>query len=214
MSAPSSADLAQATAEGLSIHVADIVRYEGVFLNHTVPPLGEKGIGIEQQHQMAAYASGPVQAAQSGRSLGSGGSSALGKPIPRWPSMRATLTCNVVMTPHAYPYEDMTPDDLAVLAPDGTQIDGRLDPSYDSLLHMGVYSARPEVFSVLHTEPPYVNAFGALGRDIPPVTTTGLKSANGSIPIMPFRLARGTDWRSCYLRYRGATSPCSEDSRP
>ncbi|MDE0654769.1 MAG: ABC transporter substrate-binding protein [bacterium] len=33
-----------ALSEGFSIHVADIVRYEGVFLNHTVPPLGEIGV--------------------------------------------------------------------------------------------------------------------------------------------------------------------------
>lgn len=105
-------------------------------------------------------------------------------------SARDADTGNVVITPHAYPYEDMTTDDLVILAPDGTQIDGRLDPSYDALLHLGVYAARPEVFAVLHTEPPYVNAFGALGRDILPVTTTGLKSANGSIPIMPFRHRR------------------------
>ena len=31
-------------SDGFSIHVADIVRYEGVFLNHTVPPLGEIGV--------------------------------------------------------------------------------------------------------------------------------------------------------------------------
>lgn len=105
-------------------------------------------------------------------------------------SARDRVTGNVVITPHAYPYEGMTPDDLVVLSPDGTQIDGRLDPSYDALLHVGVYAARPEVSAVLHTEPPYVNAFGALGRDILPVTTTGLKSANGSIPIMPFRHRR------------------------
>ena len=30
------------------------------------------------------------------------------------------------------------------------------------------------MYSVLHTEPPYINAFGALGRGIVPVTTTGL----------------------------------------
>ena len=105
-------------------------------------------------------------------------------------SARDRNTGNVVITPHAYPYEDMTPDDLVVLDADGKQLDGRLDPSYDALLHVGVYAARPEVFSVLHTEPPFVNAFGALGRDILPVTTTGLKSANGTIPIMPFRHRR------------------------
>ncbi|MCY3661359.1 MAG: ABC transporter substrate-binding protein [bacterium] len=31
-------------SEGFSIHVADIVRYEGVFLNHTIPPLDEIGV--------------------------------------------------------------------------------------------------------------------------------------------------------------------------
>ncbi|MCY4629366.1 MAG: ABC transporter substrate-binding protein [bacterium] len=31
-------------SDGFDIHVADIVRYEGVFLNHTVPPLGEVGV--------------------------------------------------------------------------------------------------------------------------------------------------------------------------
>ena len=31
-------------SEGFSVHVDDIVRYEGVFLNHTVAPLGEIGV--------------------------------------------------------------------------------------------------------------------------------------------------------------------------
>jgi peptide/nickel transport system substrate-binding protein len=31
-------------SEGFSVHVDDIVRYEGVFLNHTIPPLGEVGV--------------------------------------------------------------------------------------------------------------------------------------------------------------------------
>ena len=118
-------------------------------------------------------------------------------------SARDGDTGNVVITPHAYPYEDMAPDDLVVLDPDGEQIGGRLDPSYDALLHVGVYKARPEVFAVLHTEPPYVNAFGALGRDILPVTTTGLKSANGSTPIMPFRHRRDEAFTTEMLEVMG-----------
>ena len=66
-----------------------------------------------------------------------------------------------------------------------------------------VYAERPDVYSVLHTEPPYINAFGALGRDIVPVTTTGLKSANGTVPIMPFRKTRGGDFAREMLEIMG-----------
>ena len=118
-------------------------------------------------------------------------------------SARDRDTGNVVVTPHAYPYEDMTPDDLVVLDCDGNQLEGRLAPSYDAMLHVAVYKARPDVYAVLHTEPPYINAFGALGQDILPVTTTGLKSANGTIPIMPFRHRRDDAFTEEMLQVMG-----------
>ena len=86
--------------------------------------------------------------------------------------------------------------------PDGPRSAGVSIP-LRRLLHVGVYKARPEVFAVLHTEPPYVNAFGALGRDILPVTTTGLKSANGTTPIMPFRHRRDEAFTTEMLEVMG-----------
>ena len=65
-----------------------------------------------------------------------------------------------------------------------------VEPSFDVSVHATVYRHRPDVGAVIHTEPHYVNAFGAIGMDIEPVTTTGLKSANGIVPIMPFRTVR------------------------
>ena len=118
-------------------------------------------------------------------------------------SARDRHTGHVAITPHAYPYEDMTADDLVIMHADGRKLAGRLDPSYDVEVHLTVYEERPDVCSVLHTEPPYINAFGALGRDIVPVTTTGLKSANGTIPIMPFRKTRGADFAREMLEIMG-----------
>ena len=43
-----------------------------------------------------------------------------------------------MITPHAYPYEDMTADDLVVMHADGRKLAGRLDPSYDVEVHLTV----------------------------------------------------------------------------
>ncbi len=118
-------------------------------------------------------------------------------------SARDIRTGHIVVTPHAYPYDVMTVDDLVVLNAGGEKVDGHREPSYDAQLHVAVYAARPKVNAVLHTEPPYVNACGALNRHIAPITTTGLKSANGMVPIMPFRYKRGGEFVKEMLEVMG-----------
>ncbi len=94
------------------------------------------------------------------------------------------------ITPHDLSYDLMTARDLVVIRVDGTKVEGELEPSFDVSVHAEVYRQRDDVGAVIHTEPHYVNAFGAVGLDIDPVTTTGLKSANGVTPVMPFRTVR------------------------
>lgn len=105
-------------------------------------------------------------------------------------SVRDPLTGKIAITPHDRPYEDMTTDDLVIVDLDGSRLAGRHEPSYDVRVHCTVYRERPNVHAVIHTEPGYVNAFGSVGLDIEAVTTTGLKSANGTVPVMPFRFVR------------------------
>jgi len=105
-------------------------------------------------------------------------------------SARDPATGLVVITPHDRWYDNLEPHDLLVLATDGTVVAGPHEPSFDHRVHCAVYRERPDVMSVIHTEPPYVNAFGAVGLEIPPVTTTGLKSCGGSVPIMAFEWVR------------------------
>lgn len=105
-------------------------------------------------------------------------------------SVRDRTTGLIGITPHDYPYDDLTVDDLVVMAPDGTKVIGRLEPSYDVRVHRTVYELWANVHAVIHTEPPWVNALGTIDSEIAPVTTTGLKFANGAVPIMPFRTVR------------------------
>ena len=101
-------------------------------------------------------------------------------------SVRDPDTGYLAITPHAYAYAVMTVEDLVVLDPTGSKVAGQHQPSADSLVHATVYKERDDVNAVIHSEPPYVNAFGALGREIHIITTNGLKSSRGDVPIMPF----------------------------
>ena len=101
-------------------------------------------------------------------------------------SVRDPDTGYLAITPHAYAYAVMTVEDLVVLDPTGSKVAGQHEPSADSRVHATVYRERDDVNAVIHSEPPYVNAFGALGREIHIITTNGLKSSRGDVPIMPF----------------------------
>jgi L-ribulose-5-phosphate 4-epimerase len=114
-------------------------------------------------------------------------------------SVRDPQTGKVAITPHDYPYDKMTTEDLVVVDVDGNRLAGRHEPSFDVRVHCTVYRERPDVGAVIHTEPAYVNAFGAVGLDIEAVTTTGLKSANGTVPVMPFRFVRDEDFARAML---------------
>jgi len=105
-------------------------------------------------------------------------------------SVRRPDTGEILITPHDRPYDLMGPKDLVVLAPDGTVVEGSYHPSFDAPVHVVVYRNRPDIHAVIHTEPPFVNAFGSVGSAIDAVTTTGLKSANGAVPLMPFHAVR------------------------
>jgi ribulose-5-phosphate 4-epimerase/fuculose-1-phosphate aldolase len=105
-------------------------------------------------------------------------------------SVRSPESGLIAITPHDRPYDEMTVDDLVIVDPEGRPIAGEYGPSYDLPVHRTVYQRRPDVHAVIHTEPPFINAFGAIGLDIDAVTTTGLKSANGMVPIMPFNAVR------------------------
>lgn len=92
----------------------------------------------------------------------------------------------VVITPHDYSYEEMTPDDVVILNLDGSVVSGWREASHETPVHLTVYRERPDVHAIVHAEPIYVNVFGVLGRPIPPVVVSQLLAVGGDTPVMPF----------------------------
>jgi L-fuculose-phosphate aldolase len=60
---------------------------------------------------------------------------------------------NLVITPASVDYADMQLDDLVIIAPDGSTLDGKdgRSPSSEKMLHLVCYRAFADIGSVIHS---------------------------------------------------------------
>ncbi|MBW7882403.1 MAG: class II aldolase/adducin family protein [Caldilineaceae bacterium] len=107
-------------------------------------------------------------------------------------SARDPQTGYIAITPHDYPYDVMTEDDIVIVDEHAHPVAGRLAPSGEASVHCAVYRARPDVHGIVHTEPIYTNCFGALGMAIEPVAVSLIVDLGGAVPVMPF-MPSGSD---------------------
>ncbi len=101
-------------------------------------------------------------------------------------SLRDPQSGHVLITPHDYPYDELTTDDVVVLDLAGNVVDGFREPSHESPVHLAVYERRPEVVAIVHAEPIYTNVFGVLHKPIAPLHVNTLIDVGGAVPVMPF----------------------------
>lgn len=95
----------------------------------------------------------------------------------------------IVITPSGIRYDVLTPDEMVVVGYDGVVREGDLFPSTETDVHLAHYRRRPDVNAIVHTESPYVNVFGALGKAIDPVLLNMVLYAKGAVPVMPFEFS-------------------------
>lgn len=88
----------------------------------------------------------------------------------------------VVIKPSGVRYDELTPENMVVVDPDGKVVDGTYKPSSDVHAHLYIYRHRPEVNGVVHTHSTFATAFAAVGRSIPPVLTAIADEFGGPIP--------------------------------
>ncbi|MDR3505907.1 MAG: class II aldolase/adducin family protein [Acidocella sp.] len=72
----------------------------------------------------------------------------------------------ILITPSATAYENLTPEMIPLLKPDGSY-EGRYRPSSEWRFHLDIYLARPEVGGVVHHHAPYTTALAMARREIP-----------------------------------------------
>ena len=109
----------------------------------------------------------------------------------------------VAITPHDYPYDLMTTEDVVVVDLAGRLVEGNREPSHETPVHCTVYRERPDVNGIVHAEPLYVNSFGVLGRPIAPVVVSQLLAVGGEAPVMDFMPSGSDAFAHAMLRCMG-----------
>jgi ribulose-5-phosphate 4-epimerase/fuculose-1-phosphate aldolase len=90
------------------------------------------------------------------------------------------------ITPTAFPYPEMTEDDVVTLDADGAVVAGEREPSTERRVHLAVYAARPDVAAIVHTHSGYATAWTFLGEPLASV------AAGGAVRTAPYA-ASGSD---------------------
>ena len=90
---------------------------------------------------------------------------------------------NILITPSRINYHEMQPEDLVVLSPDGTIVDGFRLPTSERELHRGIMNRRPDVNAIIHTHSPSAMAAAAIEGGIPPISEEMCQLLGGGIPL-------------------------------
>jgi ribulose-5-phosphate 4-epimerase/fuculose-1-phosphate aldolase len=86
------------------------------------------------------------------------------------------------MKPATIGLEEIGPEDVITVNLDGEKVEGKMPRHIEVFIHTEVMRARPDVTAVVHTHPPHAVAFGALGRELRPVSHDGAIFCDG-LPV-------------------------------
>ena len=78
---------------------------------------------------------------------------------------------NVLITPSGLDYAVTEPEDIVVVSLDGETLEGAFEPSVETPMHTGIYRARSETLSIVHTHARFSTTLACLNWEIPPSTT-------------------------------------------
>ena len=91
----------------------------------------------------------------------------------------------MVIKPSGVSYGKMKAEDMVVTDLDGNVVEGDLNPSSDTLTHVELYKAFPEIGGIVHTHSAHAVSWAQTGRDIPCYGTTHADQFYGAIPCVP-----------------------------
>ncbi len=88
-----------------------------------------------------------------------------------------------VIKPSGVPYEKLRPEDMVAVDLQGKVVEGRLNPSSDTLTHMVLYNAFPTIGGIVHAHSPWAVSFAEAGVDIAALGTTHADTFFGDVPV-------------------------------
>ena len=88
----------------------------------------------------------------------------------------------VVIKPSGVEYDELAPENMAVVDLNGNVIEGDLNPSSDTPTHIELYKAFANVGGIVHTHSQWATIWAQAGREIPAYGTTHADYFYGNIP--------------------------------
>lgn len=97
------------------------------------------------------------------------------------------------VTASRVPYHRFTIDDVLVVDADVDPVVGDGVPSSESLAHLAVYAARPDVGAVIHTHSVYASAFAVASLAIPCVLDEQVVTLGGPVEVAEYGASASQD---------------------
>ena len=88
-----------------------------------------------------------------------------------------------VIKPSGVPYEDLKPSDMVVVDFEGHVVEGEMNPSSDTMTHLVLYKAFPNIKAVVHTHSKWAVSFAEAGVPIEALGTTHADTFYGDVPV-------------------------------
>ncbi len=90
------------------------------------------------------------------------------------------------ITPTGVPYGSLGVEDVVVVDLEVEPVQGTLPPSSESLMHIAIYEARPDVGAVIHTHGVFGSVAAVAGLRIPPIIDEMVVTIGGAIEVAEY----------------------------
>jgi len=92
----------------------------------------------------------------------------------------------IAVTPFGARCADLEEDDIVVVNHDGEPVEDDQIPSSETLLHIAVYRARPDVGAVMHTHSVFATVAAVAGLEIPPIVDEMTIALGGTVGVSEY----------------------------
>ncbi len=95
----------------------------------------------------------------------------------------------IVITPSSKPYNDLTPEDMCVVDFEMNLIEGSLQPSIETAMHLEVFKNRQNINSVIHTHQIFASILAVLNHPIPAIFDEIALSIGEIVDVIPYAMS-------------------------
>jgi L-fuculose-phosphate aldolase len=92
----------------------------------------------------------------------------------------------LAVTPSGLRNADLKPEDVVVVDFEAEPVEGGLTPSSETLLHLAIYRARPDVGAVVHTHSVFASVASVAGLQIPPIIDEMVVAIGGTVQVSEY----------------------------